>query len=159
VVFYSSQTSTRNRVQKTDLSKSRVLVLNDPLYLVLLIANYIPLFVPRVIMVDTRCGWGSLKENTCLQKFANLKVYALILGLINFFISASYSYQYAVQSTTQSVYSLSATDVGTIYALFEVGSITSNILASYFFTKKHIPRVSWNLWYKIQQVFGILRPI
>ena len=83
-----------------------------------------------------------MKGNACLQKFANLKVYALISGLITLGISASYSFMYAVQSTTQSVYSLSATDVGIWYAGFEIGSVLSNVFASYFLTKKHIPRVS-----------------
>jgi len=93
-------------------------------------------------MVDTRCGWGPLKDVGCLQMFANLKVYAFVSGLITLGITSAYTYMSSVQSTTQSVYSFSATDIGIWYAMFEVGSVLSNVFASYFLTNKHIPRVS-----------------
>jgi len=46
-----------------------------------------------------------------------------------------------MQTTSQTVFSFSSQDIGVWYAMFEVGSILSNVFSSYFLTSKHIPRV------------------
>ena len=99
--------------------------------------------------VDRRCGFGNLKDVHCLQRAGNLLVYSLVLGLIFLGVTASYSYMSAVQTTTSTVFSFSATDIGIWYAAFEVGSVLANIGASYFLTHKHIPNVSRLLQFSI----------
>lgn len=91
--------------------------------------------------IDRRCGFGPLKSISWLQRGANLFAYSFTAGLIILGVTASYSYMSAVQTTSQTVFSFSATDVGVWYAMFEIGSVISNVFASYFFTHKHIPNV------------------
>lgn len=88
------------------------------------------------------CGVGPLHKVQCLQRFANLWWYTATLCLVILTVSASYTYMSAVQSTTQTVYSFSALHIGIWYASFEVGSVLANILVSYFFAQKSIPKVN-----------------
>ncbi|XP_067931102.1 solute carrier organic anion transporter family member 2B1-like [Watersipora subatra] len=92
-------------------------------------------------VINDRCGFGPLKRNANLQKCANLWLYSIILGLVVFGVSGCYSYMSAVLSTSQTVFSLSSQDVGVWYSMFEIGSILSNLIASYFFTNKNVPNV------------------
>ena len=51
----------------------------------------------------------------------------------------------SIQTTTQTVFSLNATDIGIFYAMFEIGSVLSNVLTTYFLARKHIPKVRVNI--------------
>lgn len=92
--------------------------------------------------IDRRCGVGSLKNNIGLQKFANLWAYVIVVGFVVLLVAGCYSYMSSVQSTSQAVFSFTSTGIGIWYAMFETGSVLSNVLASYFLTNKHIPNVS-----------------
>lgn len=98
-------------------------------------------------MVDTRCGVGKLKRNAFCQNFASLLWFTAVIVVLTLTITAMYTYMSAIQSTTQVVFSLNATDIGIFYAMFEVGSVLSNILTTYFFAHKHIPKVRLRLIY------------
>lgn len=90
----------------------------------------------------TRCGVGALKRIACLQKFATLKWYTIVASIVTLVAAAAYAYYSSVQSTIQTVFSLSSSDIGIWYAFFEVGSISANILVPYFLSSKSIPKVS-----------------
>lgn len=78
----------------------------------------------------------------CLEKFrTSLWCYTAVLGSMLLLTIASYTYISSAQSTTQSVFSFTATDVGIWYSMYEVGSIVSNILVSYFLSQKPVPKV------------------
>lgn len=94
---------------------------------------------------DRRCGVGGLKNSSCLQKCANLLCYSITNGIIALAVVGSYTYMSSMQTTSQTVFSFSSQDIGVWYAMFEVGSILSNVFSSYFLTSRHIPRVSLNL--------------
>lgn len=92
-------------------------------------------------MADTECGHGKMRQNAFCQRFASLFWFTVVIVILTLTITAMYTYMSSIQSTTQAVFSLNATDIGIFYAMFEVGSVLSNILTTYFLARKHIPRV------------------
>lgn len=88
---------------------------------------------------DTTCGYGFLKSKF-LQRFANIKSFVILFGIVGSIFSMTNSYFNGIMTTVEKRFKIPSKNVGIIMVGLDCTSLLSSWLISYYGGRKHRPR-------------------
>lgn len=88
---------------------------------------------------DTKCGYGFFQLK-CLQRFANIRSFVLLYGLVGSVFSMTSSYFNGILTTVEKRFKIPSRNIGVIMVGSDVATLFACWMISYYGGRKHRPR-------------------
>lgn len=88
---------------------------------------------------DTKCGYGFFQPDF-LQRFANIKSFVILFGLVGSIFSMTNSYFNGILTTVEKRFKIPTKNIGIIMVGLDCTNLLASWLISYYGGRKHRPR-------------------